>query len=88
MRSGRPAVVAGGAVKVPAAVFLITLWAVRVRPHRRSRVEQLAFPAVPVAVLMAARSPAPDLLAALAAADLVVVVTLVDRAARLRREGP
>jgi hypothetical protein len=37
---------------------------------------------------MAARSPTPALLAALAAAALVVVVTLVDRAERLRREGP
>ncbi|MEU6092032.1 low temperature requirement protein A [Streptomyces sp. NPDC047085] len=87
-RTGAPPLSAGGAVTVPAAVFLITLWAVHVRPHRRSRVEQLAFPAVAVAVLMAARSPAPALLAALAAAALVVVVTLVDRAERVRREGP
>ncbi|MEV7128066.1 hypothetical protein [Streptomyces sp. NPDC093260] len=40
-----------------------------------------------VAVPTAARSPAPALLAAPAAA-LVVVVTLVDRAERVRREDP
>ncbi|UKY54153.1 low temperature requirement protein A [Streptomyces inhibens] len=77
---------AGAAVTLPVAVFLITVWAVHVRPHRRSRVEQLAFPAVAVAVVPAACSPAPSLVAGLLLAALVVVVTVADRRGRTREE--
>ncbi|GKQ34074.1 membrane protein [Streptomyces sp. A012304] len=84
-RSGAPPTAAGLAVTLPAAVFLITVWAIQVRPHRRSGVEQLAFPAVAVAVLAAAFSPAPALVAGLTAAALVAVVTVADRSERVRR---
>ncbi|UQX04818.1 low temperature requirement protein A [Streptomyces sp. RerS4] len=85
--TGRPPISAGIAVTLPVAVFLIAVWAVHIRPHRRSAVERLAFPAAAVGVLAAAWSPAPALVAAVPAAALVVVVTVVDRAERVRREG-
>ncbi|MFD0513823.1 hypothetical protein ACFQ0Q_32990 [Streptomyces aureus] len=68
---------------MPAAIFLITVWAIHVRPHQRSGAEQLAFPAVAVAVLVAGRSPAPAVIAGLLAAALVVVVTVADRTERV-----
>lgn len=69
---------------MPLAIFLVTVWAVHVRPHQPSGAEQLAFPAVAVAALAAARSPAPALIAGLLAAVLVVVVTVADRTERVR----
>ncbi|MFD7282106.1 hypothetical protein ACFV80_35000 [Streptomyces sp. NPDC059862] len=60
---------------MPLAIFLMTVWAIHVRPHRRNEVEQFGFPAGALAVLAAAHSPAPA---------LVVVVTVVDRAGRVR----
>ncbi|MEV1076957.1 low temperature requirement protein A [Streptomyces sp. NPDC050211] len=83
-RTDVPSPAAGAAVTMPVAIFLITVWAIHVRPHQRSDVEQHAFPAVAVAVLAAALSPAPALVAGLPAAALVVVVTVVDRADRTR----
>ncbi|MDX3850835.1 low temperature requirement protein A [Streptomyces sp. AK02-01A] len=84
--TGVPSPAAGAAVTVPVALFLITVWAVHVRPHQRSVVEQLAFPVVAVCVLTAAYSPAPALAAGLMMVALVVVVTLSDRAGRGRKE--
>jgi len=81
-RTGVPSPAAGAAVTLPVAVFLLTVWAVHVRPHGRSRVEQLAFPVAAAAVLTAAFSPAPALVAALPTAALVVVVTVADRRER------
>ncbi|GAA4661985.1 low temperature requirement protein A [Streptomyces youssoufiensis] len=78
-RTDVPPVAAGVAVTLPLAVFLMTVWAIHVRPHRRSGTEQLAIPVGAVAVLVAALSPAPALVAGLSAAVLVVVVTVVDR---------
>ncbi|MEW1777229.1 low temperature requirement protein A [Streptomyces sp. NPDC086777] len=82
-RTDVPSPAAGVAITMPAAIFLITVWAVHVRPHQRSGAEQLAFPAVAVAVLVAGRSPAPAVIAGLLAAALVVVVTLADRTERV-----
>ncbi|MGW5665852.1 low temperature requirement protein A [Streptomyces sp. NPDC003758] len=73
---------AGAAVTVPVAIFLITVWAVHVRPHRRGGLERLLFPACAVAVLAAACSPAPALVAGLLLAALVAVVTATDRSGR------
>ncbi|MEU0257075.1 low temperature requirement protein A [Streptomyces sp. NPDC006184] len=70
---------ARAAVTVPVAVFLFTVWAVHVRPHRRGGVERFAFPGVAVAVPAAAFAPAPALVAGLLCAALVVVVTRADR---------
>ena len=76
--------VAGAAVTVPAAIFLISVWAVHVRPHQKTRLEQLPFPAAVVLILTAALSPAPALAAGLVLAALVVVVTVTDPARRVR----
>lgn len=84
-RDGVPPPAAGAAVTIPAAIFLITVWAIHGRPDRRSGVDQLAFPAVAVAVLAGTGSPAPALVAGLLAAALVVVVTVADRTERVRR---
>jgi low temperature requirement protein LtrA len=81
-RTDVPSVAAGAAVTLPLAIFLMTVWAIHVRPHRQSGIEQFAFPAGAVAVLAATHSPAPALMAGLSAAALVVVVTVVDRTGR------
>jgi low temperature requirement protein LtrA len=76
--------VAGAAVTIPAAIFLISVWAVHVRPHQMRRVEQLPFPAAVLLIVTAALSPAPALAAGLVLAALVVVVTVARRARRVR----
>jgi low temperature requirement protein LtrA len=83
-RTDVPSPAAGVAITMPAAIFLITVWAIHVRPHQQSGVEQLAFPAVAVAVLVAGHSPAPAVIAGLLAAALVVVVTVADRTEQVR----
>lgn len=50
---------AGAAVTVPAAVFLMTVWAVHLRPHRKSPAERIAFPAAAAGILAASWSGAP-----------------------------
>ncbi len=75
---------AGVVITMPVAIFLITVWAIHVRPHQRSGVEQLAFPAVAVAVLVAGHSLAPAVVAGLLVAALLVVVTVTDRTERVR----
>jgi low temperature requirement protein LtrA len=75
--------VAGAAVTIPAAIFLISVWAVHVRPHQTTRLEQLPFPAAVVLILTAALSPAPALAAGLVLAALVVVVTVADPTRRV-----
>lgn len=42
-RTDVPSPAAGVAITMPAAIFLITVWAIHVRPHQRSGAEQLAF---------------------------------------------
>jgi low temperature requirement protein LtrA len=76
--------VAGGAVTIPAAIFLSSVWAVHVRPHQVPRVEQLPFPAAVILVLTATLSPAPALGAGLVLAALVIVVTVADPIRRVR----
>ncbi|MEU1183836.1 low temperature requirement protein A [Streptomyces sp. NPDC005820] len=70
---------AGAAVTLPAAVFLIAVWGVHLRPHQRSVAERIPFPVAAVAVLLAAWSPAPALFAGVTLAMLVVVVTVPRR---------
>jgi low temperature requirement protein LtrA len=77
-----PPAAAGAAVTLPVAIFLMTAWAVHIRPHRQSRVERFACPGTAIAVLAAAPFPAPALVAGLLAAALVVVVTVADRTGR------
>ncbi|MCS0600039.1 low temperature requirement protein A [Streptomyces sp. LP11] len=82
-----PAAAAGAAVTVPVAVFLITVWAVHVRPHQHGGVEQLPFPTAAAAVLAATWSPAPALVSGLLLAALVAVVTVTGRAGPGPRDG-
>ncbi|MER6089904.1 low temperature requirement protein A [Streptomyces bluensis] len=65
---------AGAAVAVPAAVFLITVWVVHLRPHQRNVAERILFPGAAAGVLVAAWSPAPALLAGVLLAGMVAVV--------------
>ncbi|MDQ0604935.1 low temperature requirement protein LtrA [Streptomyces canus] len=76
--------VAGAAVTIPTAIFLISLWAVHVRPHQTTRFEQLPFPAAVALILTAALSPAPALAAGLVLAAVVVVMTVTDPTRRVR----
>ncbi|MFD8219127.1 low temperature requirement protein A [Streptomyces sp. NPDC059697] len=69
-------IAAGAAVTVPAAVFLITVWMVHLRPHQRSVAERIPFPVAVVGVLAAAWSPAPAPVAGVLLAGLVVLVTV------------
>ncbi|MFE7400107.1 low temperature requirement protein A [Streptomyces sp. NPDC057557] len=70
---------AGAAVTVPAAVFLITVWAVHLRPHQRTVAEWIPYPVAAVGVLLAAFFPAPALAAGALLAVLAVVVTVERR---------
>ncbi|MFI1562841.1 low temperature requirement protein A [Streptomyces sp. NPDC020490] len=76
---GASPIAAGAAVTVPAAVFLITVWGVHLRPHQSSLGERIVFPVAAVGVLAAAWSPAPALLAGVLLAGLVAVVTVPRR---------
>ncbi|WP_316784725.1 low temperature requirement protein A [Streptomyces sasae] len=78
-RAHVPPLAAGTAVTLPAAIFLISVWAVHVRPHQMPWAEQLPFPAAVLLILTAALSPAPALAAGLVLAALVVVVTVAGR---------
>ncbi|MFI7299422.1 low temperature requirement protein A [Streptomyces sp. NPDC050121] len=77
--TGASPVAAGAAVTVPAAVFLITVWLVHLRPHQRSLAERIPFPVAAVGVLAAAWSPVPALIAGVLLAGLVAVVTVPRR---------
>ncbi|MBQ1116004.1 low temperature requirement protein A [Streptomyces sp. C3-3] len=70
---------AGAAVTVPAAVFLITVWAVHLRPHQRTVADGIPYPVAAVGVLLAAFFPAPALAAGALLAGLAVVVTVERR---------
>jgi low temperature requirement protein LtrA len=71
--SALSATVAGAAVTVPAAVFLLTVWAVHLRPHQKTAAEWIPYPSTAVAILAAAASPAPALLTGALPAVLVAV---------------
>ncbi|MBX7553896.1 low temperature requirement protein A [Streptomyces sp. tea 10] len=73
--TGTSSTAAGAAVTVPAAVFLITVWMVHLRPHQRSVAERILFPLAAAGVLAAAWSPAPALVAGVVLASLAAVVT-------------
>ncbi|MET7684025.1 low temperature requirement protein A [Streptomyces sp. NPDC005423] len=65
---------AGAAVTVPAAVFLLTVWGVHLRPQQRRTYEWLVFPGAAAGILAAAWSPAPALVAGALLAGLVAVI--------------
>ncbi|MEU6820216.1 low temperature requirement protein A [Streptomyces atriruber] len=66
---------AGAAVTVPAAVFLITVWAVHLRPHLTTAVERAPYPVAVSGLLAATFTPWPALAAGAVLVVLVVVVT-------------
>ncbi|MGW8969970.1 low temperature requirement protein A [Streptomyces platensis] len=78
-RAEASSIAAGAAVTVPAAVFLITVWVVHLRPHQRSLAERIPFPLAAAGVLTAAWSPAPALVAGVLLACLVGLVTMPRR---------
>ncbi|GGZ03370.1 low temperature requirement protein A [Streptomyces poonensis] len=65
------------AVTVPAAVFLLTVWAVHLRPHQRRAAEGVPFVVTAAGVLLAAWSPQPALVAGVLLGCLVTVVVTV-----------
>ncbi|MGV9311927.1 low temperature requirement protein A [Streptomyces sp. NPDC003691] len=75
-----PAQAAGAAVTVPLAVFLMTVWVVHVRPHRRGSLGEWGYPAVAAVLPAIAFLPRPALVAGLLSAALVLVVEVTDRA--------
>ncbi|MFG2353086.1 low temperature requirement protein A [Streptomyces sp. NPDC048521] len=77
--TGASPTAAGAAVTVPAAVFLITVWAVHLRPHQRTVAERIPFPVAAIGVLMATWAPVPALLAGMTLAVLVAVATVPRR---------
>jgi low temperature requirement protein LtrA len=75
-RSGGASPTAAGlAVTLPAAVFLVTVWIVQLRPHQRRTAEKAPFPVVAAGLVAAAWSPAPALTAGLLLAALVAVAS-------------
>ncbi|WP_333775601.1 low temperature requirement protein A [Streptomyces sp. IBSBF 3136] len=74
-----PPAAAGAAVTVPLAIFLVTVWALRVRQHRRGGLAEAAFPVVAVGVLAAARAPAPAVVAGLLVAALVALSAATEK---------
>ncbi|WP_316742104.1 low temperature requirement protein A [Streptomyces sp. MK7] len=77
--TGTSPAAAGAAVTGPAAVFLMTVWMVHLRPHRQRVAERVLFPLAAAGVLAAAWSPAPALVAGVVLASLVAVVTVPRR---------
>ncbi|WP_229908643.1 low temperature requirement protein A [Streptomyces griseosporeus] len=75
-RTAMSSAAAGLAVTVPAAVFLVTVWAVHLRPHQTRGSEGVPFAVAGAGILSAAWSPAPALVTGLLLAALVAVVTL------------
>ncbi|MFF4487953.1 low temperature requirement protein A [Streptomyces sp. NPDC001544] len=71
--TGASSPAAGAAVTVPAAVFLVTVWAVHLRPHQARVAERLPYPVTAAALVPAAWSPAPALVAGALLAVLVAL---------------
>ncbi|MES4905856.1 MULTISPECIES: low temperature requirement protein A [unclassified Streptomyces] len=66
---------AGAMVAIPAAVFLITVWALHLRPHQQCAAESVPFLLAAVLVLLTPFSPAPALSTGIVLAVLAGVVT-------------
>ncbi|GGL92352.1 membrane protein [Streptomyces fumigatiscleroticus] len=64
------------AVTVPAAVFLVTVWAVHLRPHQRRTAEGIPFAVTAVGVLLAAWLPLPALVSGVLLGCLVTVLVI------------
>ncbi|SBW27115.1 hypothetical protein FDG2_5178 [Candidatus Protofrankia californiensis] len=66
--------IAGGAVTVPVAVYLLSVWLLHVRPHRRGTRYDAGFPVTAGAVLAATATPWPFALPLTAVATTALVV--------------
>jgi low temperature requirement protein LtrA len=75
-RADAPPQVAGAMVAVPAAVFLLTVWALHLRPHQQRAGESVPFLVAAVLVLLTVFSPVPALAAGFVLAALAAVVTV------------
>ncbi|MEU6263284.1 low temperature requirement protein A, partial [Saccharopolyspora shandongensis] len=75
--------VAGAAVAVPAVVFLITVWALHLRPHRRSTGESVPFLCTAVLILLTVFTP----VAALSTGILLAVLAVVTTGGRRLQDG-
>ncbi|MET8948793.1 low temperature requirement protein A [Streptomyces sp. NPDC004542] len=78
---------AGAAVTVPAAVFLLTVWAVHLRPHQSTAVERLPYPVTAAALVPAAWLPAPALVAGALLAVLVALAATPAAGDRTEESG-
>ncbi|MFD1935732.1 MULTISPECIES: low temperature requirement protein A [Nonomuraea] len=72
---------AGLAMAVPVAVYLVAVWVLHIRPHGYGRADSAAFLIAAVLVLLAPLAPSAVPLIAVIVAALVVVTTLIRRAA-------
>jgi low temperature requirement protein LtrA len=68
----------GAAVAIPVAAFLLCVWWLHVRPHRRGLAVDAAFPAAAALMLLSLLTPVPLPLIAVIAAALVAYTVLVD----------
>ena len=68
----------GAAVAIPVAAFLLCVWWLQVRPHRRGLAVDAAFPAAAALMLLSLLTPVPLPLIAVIAAALVAYTVLVD----------
>ncbi|MER7569099.1 low temperature requirement protein A [Streptomyces sp. NPDC097941] len=75
-RTEASATTVAAAVTVPAAIFLLTVWALHLRPHQRGAAEQIPFPLAAALILTATFTPVPTLTVGLLLAVLVAVVTV------------
>ncbi|MBI1257749.1 MAG: low temperature requirement protein A, partial [Chloroflexi bacterium] len=73
------------AVTIPAAVFLVTLWILHVRPHIRETFDQVLYPVVAVLVLLTALTEQPVLLTGILFA-LLLGIKLIKNPPLVERE--
>ncbi|TWV48843.1 low temperature requirement protein A [Streptomyces misionensis] len=78
-RTGIAPQAAGAMVAVPAAVFLTTVWALHLRPHRRRLAQGVPFLGAAVLVLASALTPAPAMVTGVLSALPAAVVTITTR---------
>jgi hypothetical protein len=69
---------AGAAVAVPVAVYVMSVWLLHVRPQHPSRAADLAYPAAGALVLVSILTPWPLPLIAAVVAGLVATCVVVD----------
>ncbi|MFF0739074.1 low temperature requirement protein A [Streptomyces sp. NPDC004111] len=75
---------AAAAVTVPTAVFLLTVWAIHLRPHRGAATERILYPLAAAGVVAATWSPAPVLVAG----ALLALVAVTREPAARGGDGP